>query len=52
MTLAAEGLIRIEGKLVTASSYPEFVERLYGRSNLPEPKNHWAAVEEKDQEAA
>jgi hypothetical protein len=42
--LAAEDLIRIDGKIITATSYAEFVESLHRRKALPEPINHWAAV--------
>ena len=50
--LAAENLVRIEGKVVTATGYAEFVEHLYARREFPEPKNHWAAIARKDQRAA
>lgn len=50
--LAAENLVRIEGKVVTATSYAEFVEHLYARREFSEPKNHWAAITREDQRAA
>ena len=42
--LTAEGLIRVDGKIVTATSYVEFVEDLQVRKQFPEPVNHWAKV--------
>lgn len=40
----AEDLVRVEGKVVTATTYPEFVEALYARAEFPEPPCHWDAV--------
>lgn len=40
----AEGLARVEGKVVTATSYVEFVEGLYAREGLPSPMNHWGRL--------
>ena len=50
--LTAENLVRIEGKIVTATGYAEFVERLHKRKEYPEPQNHWAKVASKAQLAA
>ena len=50
--LSAEDLIRVDGKIVTATSYAEFVERLYERKTFPEPVNHWAEVASKGSAAA
>ena len=50
--LRAEDLIRVEGKIVTATSYAEFVESLHQRKEFPEPQNHWAKVSKKAQAAA
>lgn len=50
--LAAEDLVRLSGKMVEASSFADFVESVYARSNLPEPGNHWASIRGKDPIAA
>jgi len=42
--LAGEGLVRIEGKMVVASTYQEFVEALYAREELPPAEAHWPDV--------
>jgi hypothetical protein len=42
--LAAEDLVRIEGKTVEAANFAEFVDALYARDEFPEPENHWAAL--------
>ena len=34
---AAEGLVRIEGKTITATTYREFVTGLYRREEFPQP---------------
>jgi hypothetical protein len=49
--LTAEDLIRVDGKIVTATSYEEFVEGLHERKEFPEPVNHWAKVASKAQSA-
>ncbi|MBS0002845.1 MAG: hypothetical protein KFF45_07190, partial [Thioalkalivibrio sp.] len=49
--LEAENLVRIDGKMVAALSYPEFVEALYSRKAFPHPVNHWARLPGKDQSA-
>jgi hypothetical protein len=41
---AAQDLVKIDGKLVTATTYPEFVEALYAREEFPEPPKHWKAT--------
>ena len=41
---AAQDLVKIDGKVVTASTYPEFVEALYARKEFPEPPKHWKAT--------
>jgi hypothetical protein len=41
---AAENLVRVEGKTVTATSYAEFVAALYARDDLPAPVNPSATV--------
>ena len=43
---AAEGLVRVEGKTVTATSYREFVEALYAREELPQPPDLQRALAE------
>lgn len=50
--LRAEDLIRVDGKIVTATSYAEFVEGLHKRKEFPEPHNHWATLSKKAQAAA
>ncbi len=50
--LAAEDLIRVDGKIVTATRYVEFVESLQKRKAFPEPRNHWAEVAGKGKAAA
>lgn len=47
----AEGLARVDGKVVTATSYGEFVEDLYGRPELPHPEDHWARLTGKGRSA-
>lgn len=49
--LEAEGLVRIEGKTVKATSYVEFVQDLYSRKEFPPPVNHWEKVAEKQNAA-
>ena len=51
-SLEAEGLVRVAGKRVEATSYVEFVERLYSRNEFPQPVNHWAKVAAKEPSAA
>jgi len=41
---AAEGLVRVDGKMVAATTYPEFVAALCDRKEFPTPENHWAQV--------
>lgn len=41
---AAEDLVRVDGKFVIATTYPEFVEALYAREAFPEPGNYWAEI--------
>jgi hypothetical protein len=43
--LAAENLVRVNGKKLTATTYPEFIVALYGRKDLPEPVNLKSEVE-------
>jgi len=50
--LSAENLIRVDGKIVTATRYAEFVDRLHERKTFPEPQNHWAKVAGKKQSDA
>lgn len=50
--LMAEDLIRVDGKIVTATSYAEFVESLHERKEFPQSVNHWAKVAKKAQPAA
>lgn len=38
---AAEDFVRIDGKVIIAATYPEFVEALYAREEFPEPPKHW-----------
>ncbi len=40
---AEEDLVKIDGKVVTATTYAEFVAALYGRKEFPEPPIHWKA---------
>ena len=40
--LAAEDLIRVEGKTVTATSFSEFVKALHARPELPNPETYRA----------
>lgn len=37
----AEGLARVDGKMVEATTYLEFVEALYSRKELPKPEDYW-----------
>ena len=48
----AEGLARVEGKTIKATTYVEFVETLYARKGLPHPVNHWARLGGKGRPAA
>ena len=50
--LVAESLVSIDGKVVSAVSYPEFVEALYARKQFPQPVNHWAQLGAKGLSAA
>ena len=50
--MGEERLVRIDDKEVVATTCSEFVEELYGREEFPQPKNHWAEVEEKSTAAA
>lgn len=36
-----EGLVRVDGKTIQATTYAEFVEVLYSRKEFPEPENYW-----------
>lgn len=38
---AEADLVKIDGKVVTATNYAEFVEALYARKEFPEPPIHW-----------
>ncbi len=49
--LAAEDLIRVDGKIIIATSYAEFVESLHRRKTYPEPRDRWAGVASKKQSA-
>jgi hypothetical protein len=49
---AAEDLVRIDGKTVTATTYEEFVDSLHRRKAFPEPRNHWVKVAGKKETAA
>lgn len=44
---AAEGLLRVEGKRVTAATYEEFVTFLYACPEFAPPPGEWAALQEK-----
>jgi hypothetical protein len=48
----AENLIRIEGKVVTATTFAEFAEALHAREDLPVPRDHWAEVSRENESAA
>ena len=50
--LVDEDLVRMEGKIVTATTYSEFVTALHAREEFPQPKNHWAEIKEKSNTAA
>ena len=39
---AAKCLVKIQGKMVTATTYSEFVDALYARDEFPEPPKSWA----------
>jgi hypothetical protein len=41
---AAEDLVKIDGKVVAATTYAEFVEALYARKEFPELPNYWKAT--------
>lgn len=51
-SLAAEGLVRVDGKQVFATTYSEFVQALYARTEFPEPANCWAVVTGEDKASA
>ena len=42
--LGAEGLVRVDGTTVSATTFPEFVGALHGREEFPQVTNHWAEV--------
>ncbi len=42
--LTAEDLLNVDGTMVTATTYPEFVAALYARDEFPEPRNFLAEV--------
>ena len=42
--LAEQELVEIDGKIIRARSYEEFVERLYARKEFLEPENYWAKL--------
>lgn len=42
--LAEQDLVEIDGKIIRARSYEEFVERLYARKEFLEPENYWAKL--------
>ena len=50
--LAAEGLVRMEGKTVVASSYLDSVELLYARKDFAEQRNKWASIKRKDKKVS
>ena len=52
LELAAEDLVRLDGKTVEAATFREFVDALYARDEFPEPENHWAALEGNDKGSA
>jgi hypothetical protein len=41
---AAENLVRVNGKFITATTYKEFVSSLYARKEFPIPVNYWEQV--------
>jgi hypothetical protein len=41
--LAEQDLVEIDGKIIRAMGYEEFVERLYARKEFLEPENYSAA---------
>jgi hypothetical protein len=41
---AAEDLVRVDGKFITATTYKEFVSRLYARKEFPIPVNYWERI--------
>jgi hypothetical protein len=45
--LAAEDLLNVDGTMVTATTYPEFVAALYARDEFPEPRNFLAELSAK-----
>ena len=42
--LAEQDLVEIDGKIIRAMGYEEFVERLYARKEFLEPENYWAGL--------
>ncbi len=48
----AEDLVRVEGKMLAATTYEEFATALYARKEFPEPANHWKRVTDKPGAAA
>ena len=42
--LANEDLVRIEGKCVVGTTYPEFVDALYQRPEFPQVECRWPEV--------
>ena len=41
---AVEDLARVDGKMVTATTFEEFVSGLYSRKEFPEPVKHWTGA--------
>ena len=50
--LAEQDLVEIDGKIIRAMGYDEFVERLYARKEFLEPENYWAGLYSNKQSVA
>lgn len=50
--LAEQDLVEIDGKIIRAMGYEEFVERLYARKEFLEPENYWAGLYSNKQSVA
>jgi hypothetical protein len=50
--LAEQDLVEIDGKIIRALGYEEFVERLYARKEFLEPENYWAGLYSNKQSVA
>lgn len=50
--LAEQDLVEIDGKIIRAMGYEEFVKRLYARKEFLEPENYWAGLYSNKQSVA